>query len=177
MDELFEESASLVDELLGLIDLPIMEGNRVDISDTACSLGIEHWHAVRSLLQLGLLPSALVVHRAQFEALVRSFWLLHAAREVDLVKLTATLDLESEQATKNMTSVAEMMRQLAKTAPVNAYDALARFKEHNWKPLNSYVHAGIHPLRRHADGYPEGLFDRRAVQCQWRGCDELHAGR
>src|SRR5687768_3026495 len=103
--DLFEESERLVVELLTLIDIPTMTTQRVQISDTACSLAIEHWHAVRSLLALGLLPSALVVHRSQFEALVRSVWLAYAARDEDLAKLTATLDLESEQAAKNMPTV------------------------------------------------------------------------
>lgn len=167
MDELFEESAELAAELLQLIDLPTLEGKRVEISDTACSLAVEHWHAVRSRLALGLLPSALVVHRAQFEALVRSVWLAYAAREMDLAKLTATLDLESEQSAKNMPTVSIMMTQIQEKAPVNAYDALARFKEHNWKALNSYTQAGIHPLRRHAEGYPLALV--RAVLCNANG--------
>lgn len=67
MDHLFEESERLVVELLQLIDLPTIDSERVQISDTACSLALEHWHAVRSLLELRLLPSALVVHRSQFE--------------------------------------------------------------------------------------------------------------
>jgi hypothetical protein len=90
-------------------------------------------------------------------------WLAHAARDGEIAKLTVTLDLESEQAAKNMPSVAEMMRQLENTAPTAAYDVLTRFKEHNWKALNSYTHAGLHPLRRHAEAYCEGLL--KAVLC------------
>jgi hypothetical protein len=56
-------------------------------------------------LELGLLPSALVVHRTQFESLVRSIWLTWPAREDDLPNLTVTLDLDSEQAAKNMPTV------------------------------------------------------------------------
>ena len=152
---MFEQSERLADELLQLIDLPLVEGDRVYISDTACSLSLEHWHAVRSLLSLGLLPSALVVHRSQFEALVRSVWLAYAATDADLLKLTASLNLQSEQAAKNMPTVHAMMEHIEKKAPAAAHVALARFKEHNWKALNSYTHAGIHPLRRHADGYPQ----------------------
>jgi hypothetical protein len=66
MDDLFEESERLVFELLQLVDLPTIDSQQAQISDTACSLALEHWHAVRSLLQLGLVPSALVVHAAQF---------------------------------------------------------------------------------------------------------------
>jgi hypothetical protein len=167
MDNLFEESERLVVELLQLIHLPTIDSERVQISDTACSLALEHWHAVRSLLELGLLPSALVVHRAQFEALARSVWLAYAARDEDLAKLTTTLDLESEQAAKNTPTVNVMMQHIQEKAPAAAYSALARFKEHNWRALNSYTHAGIHPLRRHADGYPEALL--KAVLCNANG--------
>ncbi len=34
------------------------------------------------------------------------------------------------------------------------FNSLSEFKEHSWKQLNSYVHAGIHPLARHRRGYP-----------------------
>ena len=53
--------------------------------------------------------------------------------------------------------VAEMMKGLATKAPPQAYDALLRFKDNSWKALNSYVHAGIHPIRRCEDGYPMQL--------------------
>ena len=157
LEDAFQQSERLVAELLKLIELPALDLPRTVIGDVACSLSLEHWHSVRAQLAVGLLPSALVVHRAQFEALVRSVWLTYAAREEDLAKLSATLDLVSEQAAKNMPSVNEMMERIQEKAPAQAHAALARFKEHNWKALNSYTHAGIHPLRRHADGYPTML--------------------
>ena len=157
MNEIFHESERLVRALLAIVEPSAIDSERARIADTACSLSIEHWHAVRGLLELELLPSALVVHRAQFESLVRCVWLTWSAREEDLAKLTATLDLESEQAAKNMPTVALMMQAIQEKAPPAAYAALNLFKEHNWKALNSYTHAGIHPLRRHADGYPTAL--------------------
>lgn len=167
MKSAFEESDQLVQEILPIIELPLIDSDRVRIADTACSLSIEHWHAVRGLLRLSLLPSALVVHRVQFEALVRCVWLAWPARDEDLAKLTATLDLESEQAAKNMPTVPLMMQAIHERAPANAYAALNQFKEHNWKALNSYTHAGIHPLRRHADGYPTRLIHN--VLCNANG--------
>lgn len=163
----FDDSERLVVELLQLIDLPTIDSERAQISDTACTLALEHWHAVRALLELGLLPSALVVHRSQFEALVRSVWLTYAASDLDLAKLTATLDLESEQAAKNTPTVNVMMQHIQEKAPAAAHSALARFKEHSWNALNSYTHAGIHPLRRHADGYPVALI--HSVLCNANG--------
>ena len=171
LEDAFQQSERLVAELLKLIELPALDLPRTVIGDVACSLSLEHWHSVRAQLAVGLLPSALVVHRAQFEALVRSVWLTYAAREEDLAKLSATLDLVSEQAAKNMPSVNEMMERIQEKAPAQAHAALARFKEHNWKALNSYTHAGIHPLRRHADGYPTMLIHN--VLCNANGVGVL----
>ena len=156
--QIFDESEALAVELLALVDAPLFdESPRIRISDVACSLSLEHWASTRALLRSGLLPSAIVVHRAQFEALARSIWLLYAASDDHLRKLAATLSLESEQAAKNMPQLADMVQDLAVKAPPPAYDALSRFKNNSWKALNSYAHAGIHPIRRHADGYPEQL--------------------
>ncbi len=158
MASIFDESDDLAEELMALIDLPLFDDSpRIQTSDVACSLSLEHWTSARALLHSGLLASAIVVHRSQFEALVRSIWLLYAAAEDQLSKLTNTLSLESEQAAKNMPQTADMMQALAIKAPPQAYDALSRFKESSWKALNSYAHAGIHPIRRHGDGYPVQL--------------------
>jgi hypothetical protein len=155
---IFDESDTLAAELLALIAVPLFDDTpRFRNSDVACSLSLEHWASARTLLRSGLLPSAIVAHRAQFEALARSIWLLYAASDDPLSKLTATLSLESEQAAKNMPQTVEMMQDLAKKAPPQAYDALSRFKDNSWKALNSYAHAGIHPIRRHDDGYPVQL--------------------
>jgi len=154
-DDIFVESEQLADELLAVVDLRLLDDSpRMVVSDVACSLSLEHWHSARALLGAALLPSALVVHRAQFEALSRSFWLAYAASEKHISKLTETLSLESEQAAKNMPQVADMMQDLSTKAPPEAYVALSRFKDNAWGALNSYAHAGIHPLRRHQEGYP-----------------------
>ena len=154
-DDIFQESELLADELLAVVDLPLLDdSSRMKASDVACSLSLEHWHSVRALLRAALLPSALVVHRAQFEVIARSVWLAYAASEKHISKLTATLNLESEQAARNMPQVAKMMQDICTKAPPQAYDALSRFKDNSWKALNSYAHAGIHPMRRHQEGYP-----------------------
>lgn len=157
--EIFDESDSLAEKLQKvIIDLPLLDdSSRIKTSDIACSLSLEHWHSARFLLRANLLPSALVVHRAQFEAVTRSIWLTYAATNEQISKLTADLSLESEQAAKNMPQIAQMMQALGKSGPQQAYDALIRFKNNSWKALNSYAHAGLHPIKRHHEGYPLGL--------------------
>ena len=104
--DIFDDSDTLARELLAVIDLPLLNSSsKIRTSDVACSLALEHWHSARALLRAGRLPSALVVHRAQFEALVRSIWIAYAASDDHVSKLTSTLSLESEQAAKNMPQV------------------------------------------------------------------------
>lgn len=150
LDPIFLESDRLSFELYQLIDLPLFDDStRVVISDVARSMALEHWEAARKLFSSGLLPSGVVVQRAQFEALVRSVWLLYAATEENIAKLSATLTLENELAAKNMPQIADMISTIEKKSPPQAYDALNRFKQNSWKTLNSYAHTGIHPIRRH----------------------------
>jgi hypothetical protein len=156
----FEESETLAGKLYKIIDLPLFNSSdRIVTSDIACSMALEHWDATREILASGLLPSGVVVHRAQFEALVRSIWLLYVATEKKIEKLSNALTIETEQSAKNMPMVAEMMSSIEKKAPPQAFDALNRFKENSWNALNSYAHAGIHPIRRHAEGYPVKLIE------------------
>lgn len=158
--DVFVATEELAAKLLQLIDLPLFDdSSRLTVSDVACSMSLEHWAATRSLLDAGMLPSAVVVHRAQFEALLRSIWILYAAPDEHLSKLSAELTVESEQNAKNLPQVADMMAAVNKKGPPQAYEALNRFKENSWKALNSYAHAGLHPIRRHAEGYPVQLIE------------------
>jgi hypothetical protein len=151
----FNATEEFASKLFRLIDLPLIDDSpKLVVSDIACSMSFEHWAATRSLLEAGMLPSAVVVHRAQFEALLRSIWVLYAATDEQLSKLSAELTIETERGAKNLAQVADMMSVVNKKGPPQAYEALNRFKENSWKALNSYAHAGIHPIRRHAEGYP-----------------------
>ena len=161
---IFDATEELIAKLLPLIELPLIDdSNRLAVSDVACSLCFEHWDAILHLLRDGLLPSAVVVHRAQFEALLRSVWALYVASDEQLNKLSSVLTNESEQNAKNLPQVAEMMGAVEKKGPPQAFDALNTFKANSWKALNSYAHAGIHPLRRHAEGYPLQLLESIAM--------------
>jgi hypothetical protein len=157
-DQFFEQSDALAMDVVRTIALPLYDDSeRTRVSDLLCSLAMEHAHSARALLHVGFLPSALVIHRAQFEAVLRSIWTLYAATDGQVAKLDAELTVDSEQAAKNLPSTSNMMDELAKKAPPEPYKALSEFKAYNWHALNSYAHAGIHPIQRHSDGYPPPL--------------------
>ena len=159
----FKESDALAAKLLDVLSIPgYDESPRNRVSYLASSLSLEHWQATQALLREGLLPSALVIHRAQFEALVRAVWIFYAGTKQQIEKLATDLTLDSEQAAKNLPLIAEMMAVLATKAPPQPYEALSRFKNVSWKALNSYAHAGIHPLQRHGQSYPLRLIEQAA---------------
>src|SRR5438105_10818889 len=121
-----EESETLAASLLQAIaELALIDGSdRIETAYAACSLSIEHWSSVRSLLGEAALSSATVVHRAQFEAATRSIWLTYAATDENIAKFSQDLSIESEQATKNAPQVERMMEQIGLKAPKPAYEAL-----------------------------------------------------
>jgi hypothetical protein len=99
--------------------------------------------------------------RLQFEALTRAMWLQYAASDLAIEKLSAPLTIESEKAAKNLPSASEMIEEIGKRAgisvPAAAHQMLANFKNVSWHAMNSFVHGGIHPLRRQAEGFPVHL--------------------
>lgn len=158
--DLFKTTTEFSAELSQLVNLPLYDQSiKLVISDVACSMSLEHWAATIKLLRSALLPSAVAVHRAQFEAILRSVWVLYAATDQQIENLASELNQESDQASKKLPMAAEMMNELGKKGPPQAHEALTRFKENSWAALNSYVHAGLHPIRRHAEGYPAALIE------------------
>jgi hypothetical protein len=153
-DALAEDLYALLAELPDDIDAP-----RFRVSKAACSIAFEHWDAIRVLLGSEALTSGAVLQRAQFEAVVRSIWLLYAASDTYVIKLSSNLTPEADQAAKNIPLVAEMMGVLSTKAPPTAYRPLLEFKEPLWGVLNSYVHAGLHPLHWHGIGYPTNVVE------------------
>jgi len=119
-------------------------------------MSVDHATAVQSLI-CTLLQSAISLVRPQYEALVRSIWACHVAPESDLERLLAPLTLESQQAAKKLPGVQGMFVRLQRYGPQGAGQLLARARENLYVGLNSYLHAGIHPLARQLTRYPEPL--------------------
>jgi hypothetical protein len=165
-ENILAASEDLAAQLTAVLEAPLYDDSqRMRVSHLASSVALEHSAACRTLLTVGLVPSSLVVHRAQYEATVRAVWVFYAASELQVGKLGATLAAEAEQEAKNLPLVAEMMTALATKAPPPAYEALANFKENSWRALNSFVHAGIHPLQRQESGYPVQLAEQILRNC------------
>lgn len=153
-----------------LANTPSAEAHpRLQASEAACFVSLEHWDAVRGLLGSGILASGAVIHRAQYEALVRSIWLLFGASDEQISKHFSVLSRETEQTGKNIPLVAEMLQHLSTRAPREAYIPLLEFKEVSWGALNSFVHTGRHAIRRSHEGYPPDLVAGILQNCNGLG--------
>src|SRR5438045_5742469 len=109
-EELSRASEDLASTLQALLREPTHNDSiRIRVSHLACGLSLEHSVAARQLLVHALIPSALVVLRAQYEALVRAVWTLYAATDTQIEKLAAALDVDSDQAAKNLPQVRDMI--------------------------------------------------------------------
>ena len=69
---------------------------RIAASVSAASVALEHGRALRVLVADGLPTAALSLMRLQHEALTRALWLLYAADDTAISKLTAPLTKEAE---------------------------------------------------------------------------------
>lgn len=158
LEEMLTRSADLQAEILRLLeDVPTHPGERFEASMIACGVALEHAQALRILFEHGSPTTAMSALRLQFEALTRAMWMLYAASDLAIQKLMAPLTEESARVANKLPQVGEMIEAIVKKAPVGASSMLIQFKDISWSAMNSYVHSGIHPLRRHLEGYPTQL--------------------
>jgi hypothetical protein len=161
---LLTRSQDFVEHLFGLLaQVQDWDGSpRAAACGLSAELSLEHGQAVAVLFATGLPNAACVTLRAQYEAVLRSAWLLYCANDDQVNRLLQPLTLEAEQGAKNLPGALQMLEALKKreqevpglkglVAPLAvAHDVL-------WKALNSFAHAGIHALHRTDRGFPQGL--------------------
>jgi hypothetical protein len=166
-----EELDDTIVQLLDLDDYPVYgdDAPRMAFSVTAASLAMEHARALRNLVASGFVSSAAPLMRLQYEATTRSAWLLFAASEDHVALAAAPLTAQADEAARKLPLARDMIRQLRNASaamPAAAAPAamLGRFDDMQRHALNSFVHGGIHALRRHQDGFPVQIV-RQLIEC------------
>ncbi|PPU34390.1 hypothetical protein XarbCFBP7604_11290 [Xanthomonas arboricola] len=161
VEKLFEGSDELLEALAPITSAPPFDqSDRLQVCRALCLLSIEHAVASRCLLAAGSEPSTLVVHRAQFEALVRAVWVLYCASDADVACLQEELTPISESVAARLPMLSKML--IALEAVKQAAEPLRvflEFKKYSWAALNSFVHAGAHALHRLRTGFPLELVE------------------
>lgn len=158
INTLLLKSSELEKELSNFLALDLCDNSeKAKASKIMCSIVFEHAESAKMLLAAGNFTSATALVRLQYEALVRSIWLLYAASDIAVSKLMCELTSDSAAKANKLPMLSEMLNKLEGKAPKEALDMLLEFKEYSWKPLSSYIHAGIHAVNRHSKGYPAPL--------------------
>lgn len=142
-----------------IVGLNTADGTRYCIAFQAALLSLEHASASVLLIRSGLFPSAFALMRTQYESLVRGIWLLHAASEIWVDKLSEPLTPENAKRANEGLGLADMLKQLESSpqSPRPIVEQLKHCKDASWKAMNSYAHGGLHPLSRTITGYPVQL--------------------
>lgn len=123
---------------------------RASVTMDALMVANQHGEALRALLDMDLGVSGVAMLRLQYEAVLRAVWTLWAANEQDLNKLSAPLTPATIKAANSLGMANDLLKAIeAAQAPDDLKRSLREIRTSSWDVLNSYVHAGLHPLRRH----------------------------
>ena len=122
-------------------------------------LSIEFGTAAYALITAKLFAPGYSLTRTQFETLVRGIWLMHAASDKWVQKLSQPLTLQNAESANDTLMLAKMLVQLraSEHAPQAIVGQLEECRDVIWKAVNSYTHGGLHPLARGLTGYPPKL--------------------
>ena len=152
----------LIRQLADVVDYPLFDNShRINLSATLAVSSLQFATATRALCASGLLLGASATLRSQFEAVVRSVWALHRATDYQINCLSADLNHESQQASKNIPSVHTMLVELEKFPHLaNLLTSVKEFKDSSWLPLNSFVHSGVHAVHWTRNEAPPQLLDQ-----------------
>ena len=165
LSRVLDRSAAFLDALMEMIAAAENFGgtdDREEAAIAAAELALEHATALNALFDMGMGNSAVALIRLEYEALLRSAWLLYAATDAQVEKASAPLTRESADAAKNLPNAEQMLLDLErklKTQPglAGLVAPLRELRDAGWRQMNAFVHAGIHPLARTRDGFPEQL--------------------
>ena len=123
-------------------------------------ISLNHGMGVAILIEHAINPAAYALARPQYESLVRGIWLAYSASAVWVNRFGSALTPESaEQANKSPDLKAMLSRiERGGNVPEELVRRLRRCHgDGEWEALNSYTHAGLHPLSRSKTGYPPDM--------------------
>ncbi|WP_213072683.1 DUF6988 family protein [Acinetobacter junii] len=162
IDQLLNRSHQLEVELISpSIDLDLYDDSqRLLAVASLAMLSVEHSAGVRYLFKTKCIASAFALFRLQYEALVKSLWVFYISKDEDIDSIVG--ELEEERITKNkkvFPPISKMLEQLlsANTPAHSHVLSLVELKDYSWDAMNSFVHSGLHAVRRNITGYPTEL--------------------
>ena len=146
LKSMLEQSWALDTDLAALMEaLPPPTTSRQAIVRGMCTTSHSHYHSQRVLIEVGTTPTALALVRLHYESVVRSLWYAAGATEdwIDRMKLENSKENGEPVLGPPVDS---MLNRLAEVAPPHLSASLRALRDATWKPMNSFVHGGIHAI-------------------------------
>ena len=162
-DNVFMSSLTMLTEVKHEIDTSEFMncGLRLDVVFQCINVSVEHSIGVISLMAAVLPIPAMVVLRAQYEAVTRAYWLLYIATNNQIMKINFNWTNEEQWLSDKFPMITEMLDKLSKAdLPAKGnIQHLVEFKKYHLKALNSLVHTGKHAFIRSSLGFDPSMID------------------
>lgn len=160
--DLVDQTHAFYEDIFGCLQDALHDGSdRALVAITQSRIAINHGLCIGAMASLGVVAttSMTALLRIQYEATVRGLWSRFAASDEKIARLANLVREKSLKEPNNTLSMDEMLAALEATAPEVAAQMARQLKSEAWKPLNSFVHTGIHPLQHEARGYQPGFLE------------------
>jgi len=163
-EKIFEESLMMINELRNelFVCKTIDCGLRLELAKECVGISIEHSEAINFLLATEYPIQAMILLRSQYEAVVKSYWIMFIASNEQVTRLNFNWTNEEQGLKDKFPMVSEMLDLLYK-AKLDAHkiiEQLTEFKNYNLTPLNSFVHTGKHSFIRKSVGFEPEFIER-----------------
>lgn len=145
---------------LGNEGTELIEWSGTAVALTSAGLSMEHADSLLVLMARGNPNTATATLRMQFESMLRSAWAIYVATEEELEALEQELTVEADAQARKVAVYGSMLKALRRedcSAPRLLVDEVRRIDEVLRHSLNSFVHGGFQPLKRHGEGFPVDL--------------------
>ena len=144
---LLTRSADFYSALRAVLGDSLDVHTRRELLAQGCSAAaLEHGASICALLELDNVTSAIVLLRAQVEAVVRALWLHGVATDDWIDNYFAAVRANPEHDPNLTPSVAEMLAAIAQSQHAPAAGMLTSLKNSAWDAYNSYVHSGMQAI-------------------------------
>lgn len=164
--EIFSRSAELHSAAVASMKDAVPTDHPRTIAAYQCALmSVEHAAGALALLTIGMPNAALALFRPQFEALIRSVWLLEAAEE-KWVRQYHEVPADAS-APADAPALAAMREDLLRLDDPRSRDVVEHLDEYRAQAsdaISALTNGGLHPMSRSGNGDPAGLVER-VVRC------------
>ena len=156
LNELGEGSNEFFSEMTELLNRPLgITSQRLQISMVECAMSMEHWLAVRSMLEYELYSPAVFGHRAQRNTLIRAHWHCFKADNNELMQLDPSCSLEDDSQLAVMAPMDTMKSWVILSGWKDGNDRVSNMLHHSSVWFREYLQVRWQPMPNPTTHYPQ----------------------